>query len=127
MNDTIVYTGRLVVTSCWCGIHMAIPDDLHSFAVRRGKTLWCPVGHTFVFNDTVVKELAEAKKRLAREQERTQATRELLTHEEHSHRATRGHLTRQKKRIAGGVCPCCTRTFKDLARHMAGQHPDYSK
>lgn len=21
---------------------------------------------------------------------------------------------------------CCNRSFKDLARHMAGQHPDYA-
>jgi hypothetical protein len=34
-------------------------------------------------------------------------------------------MTRIKKRVAAGVCPCCNRSFKDLARHMAGQHPDY--
>lgn len=24
------------------------------------------------------------------------------------------------------VCPCCNRTFQNVARHIAGQHPDYA-
>lgn len=30
------------------------------------------------------------------------------------------------RRIAAGVCPCCRRSFTDLARHMSSQHPDYA-
>ena len=37
----------------------------------------------------------------------------------------KGQVTRIKKRVANGVCPCCNRTFKDLAAHMSTQHPDY--
>jgi hypothetical protein len=29
--------------------------------------------------------------------------------------------------VANGVCPCCNRTFQNLARHMAGKHPDYEE
>ena len=50
-----------------------------------------------------------------------------LKAEERSHSATRGHVTRQKKRAAAGVCPCCNRTFKQLARHMERKHPNYTK
>lgn len=39
--------------------------------------------------------------------------------------AQKGVTTRIKNRIANGVCPCCQRTFKNLARHMKGQHPNY--
>lgn len=60
------------------------------------------------------------------------ASRELLRHEERSHSTTRGHLTRERKkkeqletRAANGVCPCCHRTFKQLARHMKTKHPDF--
>jgi hypothetical protein len=124
---TITYTGRLVTTSCWCGIHMAIPEDLHSIAKRnKGKTVWCPLGHQFIFSNTTEEQLAEAQQEAKRARQREKAVRELLTHEEHSHRATRGHMTRIKKRVASGVCPCCNRSFRDLARHMAGQHPDYT-
>lgn len=28
-TSTLTYTGTLTITSCWCGIHMAIPNDLY--------------------------------------------------------------------------------------------------
>jgi hypothetical protein len=34
---------------------------------------------------------------------------------------------RHKTRTAAGTCPCCTRTFKQLAAHMKNKHPDYAK
>lgn len=48
-----------------------------------------------------------------------------LESERRAHAATKGQLTKTKKRIANGVCPCCNRSFANLERHMAGQHPDY--
>lgn len=42
-------------------------------------------------------------------------------------RAQKGQNTRLKNRIAAGVCPCCNRSFQNVARHMAGQHPDFQK
>jgi len=41
--------------------------------------------------------------------------------------AERSARVRLKKRIACGVCPCCKRTFTNLARHISGQHPEYGK
>lgn len=126
MPKTMTYTGSLVVTSCWCGIHLAIPSDLHSLARRnKGQAVYCPLGHQFIYNGTMEEERDKAREEAKRARQREQAVRDLLEHEEHSHRATRGHVTRLKKRVAAGVCPCCNRTFKDLARHMSGQHPDY--
>ena len=39
--------------------------------------------------------------------------------------AAKGQLTKVKKRVGNGVCPCCTRSFTDLARHMESKHPAY--
>lgn len=39
--------------------------------------------------------------------------------------ATKGVVTRTKRRISHGVCPCCTRTFQNLREHMRNQHPTY--
>lgn len=126
---TMTYTGRLVVTSCWCGIHMAIPSDLESIARRnKGHTVYCPLGHKFIYSNTTEEKLEEAKQALKREQKRRLATAELLEHEERSHAATKGHVTRKKKqlqRIGNGVCPCCRRHFVNLERHMKGQHPEF--
>jgi hypothetical protein len=48
-----------------------------------------------------------------------------IDRERKSHAATKGHLTRTKKRAASGVCPCCRRSFKQLRRHMQNKHPVY--
>jgi len=123
--STLTYTGRLVVTSCWCGIHVAIPKDLHSYAVSVGCHVYCPLGHQFVYRDTVKaanerlqRELADTKTRLvhARDAEEYQRRRVI---------AYKGVLGKTRKRIAAGVCPCCTRTFQNLARHIATKHPGY--
>lgn len=37
----------------------------------------------------------------------------------------KGVATRLKNRAAHGVCPCCNRTFQQLARHMSAKHPDF--
>jgi hypothetical protein len=122
MTETLSYTGTLVVTRCWCGLSHAIPSDLYEQAKRRKDVVvYCPLGHTWIFRDT-------DEERIKRLDRRLEATRDLLRAEERSHSATRGHLTRAKKRerrVAAGVCPCCNRSFANLARHMAGQHPSY--
>lgn len=126
---TITYVGKLVTTSCWCGIHLAIPDDLYSIAKRnKDKTVWCPLGHKFVYSNTTEEQLAKAKLETTRARQREQAVRDLLEQEEHSHRATKGHVTRKKKelaRVKAGICPCCNRSFQNLARHMESKHADW--
>jgi hypothetical protein len=113
------YTETLTVTSCWCGVNVAVPENLLRWAKQSAKhSIYCPLGHTFVFKDSFEKKLEE-------ERNRHHATRDLLRQEERSHTATRGHLTRQRKRAKEGVCPCCNRTFKQLAAHMKNKHPDF--
>jgi len=117
----MTYTETLTVTHCWCGIAVAIPDSLLSWAKERSTNgVYCPIGHTFVFNDSY-------EEKLKREQRRHQATRDLLATEERSHSATRGQLTKQKKRVAAALCPCCNRSFVNVSRHLASKHPDYVK
>jgi hypothetical protein len=125
---TILYTGQLVTTSCWCGIRVAVPEELYDLAQRNGQHIYCPVGHQFVFGDTTTAQLKQAKARLAEARQREAATRDLLRAEERSHTATKGHVTRAKKqlsRIGNGVCPCCKRHFTNVERHMASKHPEF--
>ena len=39
-------------------------------------------------------------------------------------RAAKRKLEKKLRRVKAGVCPCCNRTFQNLARHMANKHPD---
>jgi hypothetical protein len=121
----MTYSQTLAVVHCWCGIAVGIPSNLRRVMLDEGKSCYCPQGHTFVFVDTYKDRLAKKERELADERRRRQAARELLEAEERSHAATRGHLTRHKKRASAGVCPCCNRTFQQLARHMKTKHPDY--
>ena len=116
----MTYTETLIVAHCWCGIALAIPANLHRVANDEGRSVYCPLGHTFVFTNSY-------QEQWERERKRHQATKDLLRAEERSHSATRGQLTKTKKRVGNGVCPCCHRTFQQLSRHMKSKHPDYVK
>lgn len=120
---TFTSTGVLETMTCSeCGIFYALPEQMLDWARMHPEITWCcPNGHRRHFpGRTLEQKLADAR-------QREQATRDLLAAEERSHAATRGHLTRTKKRVAHGVCPCCNRTFQQLSRHMKSQHPDYAE
>lgn len=126
---TLTYSGQLTVVACWCGMRHAIPAELDDFQDRqhdngeRQTSIYCPLGHTHIRAGKG--EAERLRERLARTEQANRASRDLLAAEERSHAATRGHLTRVKKRAAHGVCPCCNRTFQNVARHMESRHPDY--
>lgn len=117
----LTYSETLTVTSCWCGIALAIPDNLHSYAKRKkNHAIFCPLGHEFVYNDTT-------EERLKRALDREAAVRAELDQTEASLRAQKAATTRVKnklKRTEHGVCPHCNRTFQNLMRHVQTKHPE---
>jgi hypothetical protein len=122
----LTYTETLRVTHCYCGIAVAVPQTLHRRANESDEIgIYCPLGHKFFFTETTQQKLDRAQQALKDAEKRERAVRENLRAEERSHIATRGHLTRHKKRAKAGVCPCCHRTFKQLSAHMSNKHPDF--
>jgi len=119
MPTTMDYTETLTVTSCWCGIRLAIPDNLYAYATRhKNKAVFCPLGHEFVFDNTTEEKLRRALDREA-------ATRARLDQAEASLSAQKAATTRVRnklKRVEAGVCPHCNRSFQNLARHMESKH-----
>lgn len=122
---TLTYTQELVTTECWCGVVHAIPASLDKQAREHKKGVYCPLGHSWVYSQSVEEKLAAERARHDQTKAEVARQRRLREAEERSHAATRGHLTRQRKRAKAGVCPCCNRTFQQLARHMKSQHPDF--
>lgn len=119
MPATMSYTETLTVTSCWCGIHLAIPDNLHAYALRhKGKVIFCPLGHEFVFNDTTEERLRREREKSARLQANLDQARASLT----AQKAATTRAANKLKRVHVGVCPECKRTFQNLARHMETKH-----
>lgn len=122
---------RLIVHQCWCGISHAIPQSLHQEAVNNGHSVWCPLGHSWVIeeteNDKLRKRLQREEAHLCRERARHDQTRSELEWTERSRNAHKGAKTRLMNRVARGVCPCCQRSFTNLHRHMETKHPNYLK
>jgi hypothetical protein len=129
MSDTITYTGSLSVMTCWCGIHHAVPRSLRDFQMRQFNdgghvtTIYCPLGHQHVpIGETEVDRLRKTAERAKAREARAISRADQA---EASLRTTKGVVTKMKKRAAHGVCPCCKRTFANVARHVKGQHPEF--
>lgn len=108
-----------------CYIIFGIPDELHRQAIRQGAAVqfWCPAGHKNYYGEGEVEKERRARQRA--EQENARLEQEAVNAINARHKAERA-LKRHKTRSAAGVCPCCTRTFSNMARHMKSEHPDYN-
>lgn len=140
MADTLTFTGRLVILSCWCGMQHAVPEDLRAYQMRQHdngerdvRGIFCPLGHQHVPSGPGAakrdRDRADAAERRAEMAEATaRRQRERAERLERSRAALKGHLTRARKRIANGVCPvpgCHRSGFTAVMRHIAAKHPDW--
>lgn len=116
---------RLETTSCCrCGVVFAMPETMLDKRRTDGGDFYCPNGHTLHFTKPEVQRLRDA---LDRSQARARHLEDQRQAAERSNTALRGVITKQKKRAMAGMCPCCKRTFRVLADHMATKHPDYAE
>jgi hypothetical protein len=111
-------------TTCWCGTPFMLPARLLEAAQNSGHTIYCPHGHTVVWKETEAGKLRRERDRLKQDAARLED--ELRKNLERAIRAEAA-TKRLKKRTAAGSCPCCKRTFSNMATHMKRQHPDYVK
>ena len=128
-----VRTDLRVVNCGECGGTYAIGSRYHAEKRETGGTWNCPYCKVdWGFSDSG--ENAQLKKQLLRQQAQHDQTRAAISNSreqyrlaESRRRAQRGANTKLKNRIAKGVCPCCSRSFQNLHRHMTNQHPDWAK
>ncbi len=115
-----------------CGGVYAISERYRAHAQEHGLTWNCPycqIPWGFVKSEAAKlrEQLAQADAAIAKQRAELERERSRIAMERNSNRVLRGHLTRHKKRAAAGVCPCCQRTFENVARHMKTKHPHYAK
>jgi hypothetical protein len=117
-----------------CNAPYAISEDFRSRRWQDGKSWNCPycdIGISYRDNEN-----ARLKKQLAAEQQRANALsagndqlraelRDAKTNAKRQITRAKNETRRLEQRAAAGVCPCCNRTFQQLARHMKSQHPDH--
>lgn len=133
--EVVMRTEFVVEECCSCGVAFAMTKAFKDQCLAKrgpnGKVFYCPNGHRQWYTgeseadkmrrerDQFAQRVAEWQDEAAREQRRREEA-------ERSAAAFKGQATKLRKRAANGVCPCCTRSFANLHRHMATKHPDFS-
>ena len=87
------------------------------WCVERGqdKRSWgCPNGHSQVFCEGEIDRLRRERDLLKQDAARL----------EEEKAAAERETQRLRRRIGRGVCPCCNRTFTNIARHIKTKHPN---
>lgn len=128
----IEYGTTIVAITCGtCHIPFGLPDGLYRAARRDGRWFYCPNGHNIHYYKTELEELKAEKDRLQRvaesRAESLRIAREQRDAAKRSASALKGVVTKTKKRIGNGTCPCCNRHFANVERHMQSQHPEYAE
>jgi hypothetical protein len=114
-----------------CGVIYGITAEFEQRRRDDGVSFYCPNGHRQGYGKSAAdlerEKAATLERRLKWAEGRETHLKDQLQATEYQRRAAKGQLTKAKKRIAAGLCPCCKRNFQNLANHMAGQHPDYGQ
>ncbi len=118
-------TAVVAVEMCGCQHTVYLSAEHDEKRQRDHKSFYCTVcGRSNVYPGK--SDLEKLRGQLVSTRDQLDTMREDRNFKEMQRRAEKGHKTRIKKRVANGVCPCCNRSFKDLARHMKGQHPEFA-
>lgn len=127
-GETFAGYTDLEVEVCTCGVLFAAPAHMLKTKRHDGSSFYCPNGHSLSYDG----DKKRLEQRVRQAEERETRLRARLDQEEAHARAQKARATRFKNdrdriraRISEGVCPCCNRTFKQVAAHMKRQHPEF--
>jgi NMD protein affecting ribosome stability and mRNA decay len=111
---------------CNCGIAFAMPTSFCNERRRDLKLFYCPNGHSQLYTKSTEQELKEEKEAMERslQAQLNNANHRALVAEKAAKQAIKDKR-RVERRIAHGVCPCCNKTFADIANHMITEHKDF--
>jgi len=122
---TTIHCGR-------CAGTYAIDERYRTQCEHEGRMWHCPYceigwGYNEGENARLKRELTEAKSLALRRQQETEQARAEAEHFRKSRDTIKGLAKVARIRVGRGVCPCCNRTFAQLANHMSQKHPGYVK
>jgi hypothetical protein len=125
IGDISTTTDIVVIECAIC--HMVFGMSNGFVAARRKdhQTFYCPNKCSNYYPEQTAEE--RLRKDLESERDEAAHTRRTLAAERKQHAATKGKVTKLKKRAQHGVCAMCTRTFSNYQRHMEQQHPEALK
>lgn len=120
-----------LVSCCSCHAVFGLEQQAHRTYKENHHFFYCPYCKADLFfrgkskTEELRDELNSAHTCLVRERASHDQTRADRDTERRRSASYKGHLSRTKKRIGKGVCPCCNRYFANVHKHMANKHPTY--
>lgn len=124
----MIVNGSYVEINCWkCRVQYCLPSDLYSTAKRDPDIrFFCPHGHSAHYpeGETEADGIRRERDRLKQDQARLEG--EVRAAQNRAIKAE-AETKRMKKRASAGSCPCCKRTFSNMAAHMKTKHPGFAK
>ena len=123
----------IVFEECFtCGMPIAMTEDHLRQYNEEGMSISCVLGHGTVRRKSDNQKLRE---RLNEAQDEVTRLQTAIRNEREEARAQRyaaakplaqeqNKRKRLERRIHNGVCPHCRRSFQNVQRHMARQHPE---
>jgi hypothetical protein len=122
--STINRTLTIQSTTCGeCGILFGLEKAFMANRQDDGQRFYCPNGHGISWS--AANEAAKTERELRNAEMRELALQDQLGAAIREGELTRQALLRDRQRFMNGVCVCCNRSFENVRRHMANQHPDY--
>ncbi len=106
-----------------CGLQFAVTSDFMRCRREDHESFYCPTGHSNIY--TGENKAEKLERQLKFEKTRREQAEQEAEKQKKISSAQKAENTRLKNRVKHGVCPCCNRTFKQLARHMKNKHPEY--
>jgi len=129
---TISHKVTLTTEECIkCGVSFALPEEFRANLHRTGGFFYCPAGHGQGWDEgederkkkDLKTKLEAAQKELDAERKRKEWAEQDARNQANIAKKAQTELANLTKRTHAGVCPCCNRTFKQLAAHMKNKHP----
>lgn len=133
MSTTFVVNTNLTTVNCGgCGGTYAIQERYRQECYQEGKSWTCPYcriywGYEEGETDKLKKQVANLIEQNQRISQNRDYHQKEAAHFRHSRDAIKGIVTKIKKRVGNGVCPCCKRTFQNLHDHIKRQHPAFAE
>lgn len=119
----IVPTETITCCNTDCGISFEVPNWWYKGKRDTHSWFYCPNGHRQHFSAESDLEIARRERDIAKQQV-ARAEQEAAEAKARAEQAERSEK-RLKKRASAGNCPCCKRTFSNMATHMKRQHPEF--
>lgn len=125
---------RHVVNQCGtCAVWHTIPEIIYNAYKAEGGYWHCPNGHQRGFRkgtdqieqEEIRLERDRLKQDAARLEEQAKRAEEEASLARVRAEKAEASARRLKKRSSAGTCPCCSRTFSNMAEHMKHRHPEF--